>query len=116
MPPSGAKGASEPGAWRRAVPGAPGQELAAGLDNPDGYIFDNLAWGGRWDIDPRGVKAPTLLFYGTEDTRCSHVGHGGWYADRIRETEMVELQGETHFDVIDGHWREVLKGLLRIWT
>ena len=86
------------------------------LGNPDGYIFDNLAWGGRWDMDPRGVNAPTLLLYGTQDTRCSHVGHGGWYADRIRETEMVELQGETHFDVIDGHWREVLEGLLRIWT
>lgn len=92
------------------------ESLQLVLDNPDGYIFDNLAWGGRWDIDPRGVNAPTLLLYGTEDTRCSHVGHGGWYVDRIRDTEMIELRGETHFDVIDGHWPEVLEGLIRIWT
>jgi pimeloyl-ACP methyl ester carboxylesterase len=85
------------------------------LDNPDGYIFDNLAWGGPWDIDPAGVSAPTLLLYGTADTRCSHDGHGAWYAERIAGSELIELPGEVHFDVIDGHWPEVLEGLLRLW-
>ncbi len=86
------------------------------LDNPAGYIDDNLAWGGAWDIDPRAVTTPTLLLYGTRDTRCSHAGHGAWYAERIGGSEMIELAGAAHFEVIDGHWPEVLAGLLRIWA
>ena len=86
------------------------------LDNPDGYTLDNMAWGGPWDIDPRAVTAPAFLLYGTADTRCSHDGHGAWYADRIAGSELVQLPGEVHFDVIDGHWPEVLAALLRIWT
>jgi pimeloyl-ACP methyl ester carboxylesterase len=85
------------------------------LDNPAGYILDNLAWGGTWDVDPRGITAPTLLLYGTADTRCSHHGHGTWYAERIVGAELVELPGAAHFEVIDGHWPELLAGLLRIW-
>jgi hypothetical protein len=32
------------------------------LDNFDGYVFDSLAWGGIWDIDPTDVSAPTFLW------------------------------------------------------
>jgi pimeloyl-ACP methyl ester carboxylesterase len=92
------------------------ENCQAVLDQPDGYTDDNVAWGGSWDIDPRGVTAPTYLLYGTADTRCSHDGHGTWYAERIAGSELVELQDEVHFDVIDGHWPEVLAALLRIWA
>ena len=85
------------------------------LENPAGYIADNIAWGGTWDIDPRGVAAPTFLLYGTADARCSHDGHGAWYAERIARSELVVLPDEVHFDVIDGHWPEVLAALLRLW-
>lgn len=85
------------------------------LANPAGYIDDNIAWGGDWDVQPHEVAAPTLLVYGTRDTRCSHDGHGRWYADRIRGSELIELQGAAHFEVIDGHWPEVLAGLLEWW-
>ena len=27
--------------------------MALVLDRLDGYVADNLAWGGRWDVDPR---------------------------------------------------------------
>jgi pimeloyl-ACP methyl ester carboxylesterase len=84
------------------------------LAHPDGYTFDNVGWGGEWDIDPGAVSVPTLLFYGTEDSRCSHDGHGAWYADRIRDSELVVFPGATHIDVIDGHWPDVLAGLLAI--
>ncbi len=40
------------------------------LDNLDGYVFDNLAWGGIWDVDPRDVEAPSLLWYGEVDEHC----------------------------------------------
>jgi pimeloyl-ACP methyl ester carboxylesterase len=86
------------------------------LANQAGYIDDNIAWGGDWDVDPRDVTVPTLLWYGTKDTRCSHDGHGRWYVDQIAGAELIELPGEAHFDVIDGHWPEVFAGLLRIWA
>jgi pimeloyl-ACP methyl ester carboxylesterase len=86
------------------------------LANPAGYVDDNIAWGGAWDIDPDQVATPTLLWYGTEDTRCSHDGHGQWYADRITGAELIVLPGAAHFEVIDGHWPEVFGELMRIWN
>jgi pimeloyl-ACP methyl ester carboxylesterase len=86
------------------------------LANTAGYIFDNLAWGGAWDIDPRDVAAPAFLCYGTEDRHCSLDGHAGWYTDRLPAHELVAIPGAAHFEVIDGHWPEVLAGLLRAWS
>ena len=84
------------------------------LGNGDGSTFDNLAWGASWDVDPRDVAVPTVLWYGERDTPCPPA-HGRWYADRIAGSELVILPGEGHMDVIDGHWPEVLASLLRIW-
>jgi pimeloyl-ACP methyl ester carboxylesterase len=84
------------------------------LDNLDGPVFDNLSWGATWDVDPGDVATPTLLWYGESDTPCPPA-HGRWYADRILGSELVILPGAAHVDVIDGHWPEVLSGLLAIW-
>ena len=84
------------------------------LDNLDGYTFDNLAWGGAWDVDPRDVIAPSLLWYGAVDASCP-AAHGQWYADRIADARLIVFPDGGHFDVIDAHWPEVLAGLLRIW-
>jgi hypothetical protein len=86
------------------------------LSNTPGYIFDNVAWGRVWDVDPRDVTSPAFLFYGSADRHCSADGHGRWYADRIANHELVVLPDAAHFEVIDGHWPEVLDGLLRIWS
>jgi pimeloyl-ACP methyl ester carboxylesterase len=84
------------------------------LDNTEGYVFDNLAWGGTWDVDPRDVATPTLLWYGERDTHTPPA-HGQWYADRIADSELIILPGAVHLDVVDSHWPEVLAGLLRVW-
>jgi pimeloyl-ACP methyl ester carboxylesterase len=84
------------------------------LENIDGYVFDNLAWGGNWDLDLGDVTAPSLLWYGADDERCPPA-HGRWYADRIPGSQLVIFPSGGHFDVIDGHWPEVLAGLLRVW-
>ena len=55
------------------------------LDNLDGYVFDSLAWGGTWDVDPTEVSAPTFLWYGSVD---DDLPAGHWYADRIADTEL----------------------------
>jgi pimeloyl-ACP methyl ester carboxylesterase len=85
------------------------------LSNLSGYVFDNLAWGGPWDVDPRDVVAPGLLWYGTVDEHCPADRHGRWYADRIARSQLVVVPSTGHVDVIDAHWPEVLGGLLRIW-
>lgn len=90
------------------------ENLRVVLDNVDGSTFDNLAWGASWDIDPRDVATPTMLWYGELDTPCPPA-HGRWYADRIAGSELVVLPGEGHMDVIDGHWPDVLTGLLAVW-
>lgn len=84
------------------------------MDSPDGVTFDNLAWGARWDVDPSDVAAPTLLWYGGSDQPCPPA-HGHWYADRIAGSDLVMMPGARHLDVIDGHWPDVLAGLLGIW-
>jgi pimeloyl-ACP methyl ester carboxylesterase len=83
--------------------------------NLDGDVFDNLAWGGTWDVDPRDVRAPSILWYGTVDMHTAHDTHGRWYADRIAGSELVVVPSRGHIEVIDGHWPEVLADLLRIW-
>jgi pimeloyl-ACP methyl ester carboxylesterase len=84
------------------------------LANVDGGVMDNLAWGGAWDVDPHDVVAPTVLWYGETDDRCPP-SYGRWYADRIAGSQLIVLAGAGHIDVVDGHWPEVLAGLLRIW-
>jgi pimeloyl-ACP methyl ester carboxylesterase len=48
------------------------------LGRLDGSVFDNLAWGGVWDVDPRDVVAPSLLWYGEEDP-SDPPAVGQWY-------------------------------------
>ena len=98
----------------RAYRGVWADNMRVVLATFDGYVFDNLAWGGEWDADPRDVVAPSLLWYGEVDEHCS-LAHGRWYADRIAGSRLIVVPSEGHFDVIDAHWPEVLAGLLRIW-
>jgi pimeloyl-ACP methyl ester carboxylesterase len=83
--------------------------------NLDGYAFDNLAWGGPWDIDVSEVTVPTALWYGTGDSVCPLELYGRWYADRIRGARLIVLQSPGHVDTCEGHWPEVLAGLLQTW-
>jgi pimeloyl-ACP methyl ester carboxylesterase len=91
------------------------ENMAILQENLDGYVADNVACGARWDVDPRDVVPPTLLLFGTVDAHCSADVHGQWYADRIAGAELQVIPSIGHIDVIDGHWPEVLAGLLRIW-
>lgn len=86
--------------------------MALVLDRLDGYVFDNLAWGGVWDVDPSDVIAPTLVY----DTEAGGATYAHWYAGRITASELVLFPGETHLDACDTHWPEVLAGILCAWT
>lgn len=78
----------------------------------DGGVRDNLAWGGAWDVDPRDVVAPSLLWFGEDDALCPP-SHGRWYADRIDGSQLIVAPSRGHFDVIDAHWPEVFARLQR---
>ena len=82
----------------------------------DGYAFDNIAMGGPWDIDPGEVSVPTTLWYGSGDAICPIDLYGRWYAERIPGAELIVLPSPGHLDTCEGHWPEVLDGLLRSWA
>ncbi len=84
------------------------REVSARLD---GLAFDNLAWGGTWDVDPRDVTAPVYLWYGAEDVMVPST-HGRWYAERLPRAELTVHPGENHADVCSTHWAEQLRALL----
>ena len=86
--------------------------MALVLDGFDGYVFDNLAWGGAWDVDPTDVAAPTLVW----DADGEGGRHGRWYAERIAGSELVTFPGEGHLDVCDAHWPAVVAGIRRVWA
>ncbi len=96
----------------RAIWAANLAEVVHGLD---GLAFDNLAWGGRWDVDPREVGVPTALWYGEADVIVP-ADHGRWYADRIPGAELTVHPGEGHADVCSGHWADQLAALLTLWS
>jgi pimeloyl-ACP methyl ester carboxylesterase len=84
--------------------------MAVVLNCLDGYVRDNLAWGGRWDVDPHEVVAPTVLW----DADGDGARHVRWYAEQIVGSELVIFPGEGHLDICDSHWPEVLA--LRVWA
>lgn len=85
--------------------------MAVVLHDVNGYVFDNLAWGGTWDVDPHDVAVPTAVW----DADGQGGRHGSWYAEQIAHSELTIYAGEGHLDVCDGHWPEVLTTLLRVW-
>ena len=84
--------------------------LAGAMGSLEGYVYDNLAWGGQWDVDRRDVRAPCIVF----DSDQPDV-HAAWYADGIQAADLVIYPGDYHLDICDGHWPEVFTTLLRIW-
>jgi pimeloyl-ACP methyl ester carboxylesterase len=84
--------------------------------NLDGYAFDNIAWGGPWDIDPSEVRVPTTLWYGTGDRICPIDLYGQWYSSRIEGSQLIAIQSPGHVDTCEGHWPEVFDELLRTWA
>jgi pimeloyl-ACP methyl ester carboxylesterase len=78
----------------------------------DGYVTDNLAWGSTWDVDVGDVVAPTVVW----DSGAGGARHARWYADRIAGSELVTFPGESHLEVCDSHWPQVLAGVARVWV
>lgn len=78
----------------------------------EGWVFDGLAWSGRWDINVSDVKVPTLIF----DAEGEGAVNGTWYAEKIPGSQYVAYPGEGHIDACDGHWPEVIDAINRTWV
>lgn len=89
------------------------QNFAEALrDSADGWIDDALAFRAPWGFDPAEIKAPVLLWHGTDDV-FSPVAHTRWLAEKIESAKVVIIKpGAAHFGALEAV-PEVLSWLIR---
>jgi pimeloyl-ACP methyl ester carboxylesterase len=75
-----------------------------------GCGWDNVAWIGDWDVDPKGVECPVLLWYGTED-RMAPPAHARWFEQNLPDARLTMHEGEGHL-LAFAHLPEMLDALL----
>jgi pimeloyl-ACP methyl ester carboxylesterase len=75
-----------------------------------GCGWDNVAWIGRWDIDPTAVECPVLLWYGTEDRMAEPI-HGHWFEANLPDARLTMREGEGHLQPF-AHLAEMLTDLM----
>jgi pimeloyl-ACP methyl ester carboxylesterase len=76
-----------------------------------GCGWDNVAWVGPWHLELGTVRAPTWLWYGSEDPLAPPV-HGEWLASRLPDARLVVRPGEGHLGIYT-HWDEISSTLTR---
>ena len=76
-------------------------DLRRALDPSDGFARDNVAWGGRWDIDLSTVTTPVDLFYGDADQMVP-LHHGHRLAGLLANATLTVLPGAGHGDTTFG--------------
>jgi pimeloyl-ACP methyl ester carboxylesterase len=70
-----------------------------------GCGWDNVAWVGPWRLDLEAVRAPTWLWYGSEDP-LAPPRYGEWLARRLPHAQLVVRPGEGHLGIYT-HWDEM---------
>lgn len=85
-------------------------DLREALRSYDGYARDNVAWGGKWDIDPTALNLPSWLWYGEVD-RMVPATHGHWLAERIPESTLVIRRGAGHGSTSFEYWDDIFETL-----
>ncbi|RZU49348.1 pimeloyl-ACP methyl ester carboxylesterase [Krasilnikovia cinnamomea] len=85
-------------------------DLREAVRTGDGYARDNVAWGGRWDIDIAAIRCPVRLYYGNLD-RLVSPSHGRWLADRIPGAIQVTWPDAGHGIASFGHWDTIFASM-----
>lgn len=67
-------------------------DMRDALQSYDGYARDNVAWGGRWDIDPSDLRVPCWLWYGELD-RMVAPSHGHGFRKESRHRSSSSARG-----------------------
>jgi len=77
-----------------------------------GCAWDNVAWVGAWDFDPKAIQCPVLMWYGSEDLMAPP-GHARWLADNLPNTTLTMREGYGHFGIFE-HLSEMLGQLISV--
>lgn len=85
-------------------------DMQRAVERWDGYVRDNLSWGGPWDIDLTSVTAPVLLVYGTDDAMVPPT-HGEWLHQRLPSSEL-SLRAGGHGEITFGLATEAFEHLV----
>lgn len=72
---------------------------AGGAEGPDGEVDDDVAFAGRWGVEPGQVSVPTLLVQGGRD-RVVPATHAGWMLERLPQAELWLRPHEGHVSVL----------------
>jgi pimeloyl-ACP methyl ester carboxylesterase len=70
-------------------------DIRRALLRPDGYVRDNLSWGGDWDFSLADVVVPVDLVYGDADLMVP-LGNGQRLAAAIPHAELHVPPGAGH--------------------
>jgi pimeloyl-ACP methyl ester carboxylesterase len=77
-----------------------------------GVEMDMRSMVTPWPFDLGAIRAPTVLWYGTEDQRFRPPA-GQWLADRIRGARLLTVAGASHLLPL-ARWRDVLADLVSL--
>ncbi len=85
--------------------------MVGGVQVPDGWIDDDLAFVRSWGFDLGDLAVPTYVWQGSED-KMVPFHHGEWLAANIPGAVAHLEQGEGHFSVAVGALGRMLDEVL----
>lgn len=75
--------------------------LVGGVQVPDAWIDDDLAFTRDWGFDVRQIEVPTYVWQGRED-KMVPFHHGEWLAEHVPGAVAHLEDGEGHFSIAVG--------------
>jgi pimeloyl-ACP methyl ester carboxylesterase len=85
--------------------------MVGGVQVPDAWIDDDLAFTRDWGFDVDDVAVPTYVWQGSED-RMVPFHHGQWLAEHVAGAVAHLEQGEGHFSIAVGALGRMLDEVL----
>jgi pimeloyl-ACP methyl ester carboxylesterase len=85
--------------------------LVGGVQVPDAWIDDDLAFTRDWGFDLSQISVPTYVWQGSEDLMVPF-HHGQWLAEHLPGAVAHLEQGEGHFSVAVGALGRMLDEVL----
>jgi pimeloyl-ACP methyl ester carboxylesterase len=85
--------------------------LVGGVQEPDAWIDDDLAFTRDWGFDLGGISVPTYVWQGSEDLMVPF-HHGQWLAEHLPGAVAHLEEGEGHFSIAVGALGRMLDEVL----
>ena len=85
--------------------------LVGGVQAPDAWIDDDLAFTRDWGFDLGAISVPTYVWQGSEDLMVPF-HHGLWLAEHLPGAVAHLEEGEGHFSIVVGAFGRILDEVL----